>query len=176
MHHLVPVISQHRFCAKWFHRLHQARSKPQEKKPKAIMFWRASELWQWPQSVTLMILMTIRREGLECEWGAIQLLQYPSADCCLRQKDPAVLYFSVVTGTLRRGGGGKWEFIKFLITISPKNYCWRISNEPFLRKSWLLLLPLNKCELSHSYTGIVLNFKKILKEKKFISAQRQSSD
>lgn len=112
MHHLLPVISQHRSCAKWFHRLYQARSKPQEKKPKAILLWRAVELWQWSQLVTLMILMTIRREGLECEWAAIQLLQYPSADWCLRQKDPAVLCFSVVTedwGEVGAGNGNVWK-------------------------------------------------------------------
>lgn len=54
-------------------------------------------------SVTLMILMTIRREGWECEWGAIQLLQYPWADCCLGPKDPAVLCLSVQAGGLVGG-------------------------------------------------------------------------
>jgi hypothetical protein len=63
-----------------------------------------------------MILMTIKREGLQCEWGAIQLLQYPSADCCLRRKDPAVLYFSVQAGRLDGDGGEKGKFIKFKLT------------------------------------------------------------
>lgn len=36
------------------------------------------------------------------------------------RRTSAVLYFSVVTGTLRRGGGGKWEFIKILIKVSHK--------------------------------------------------------
>lgn len=74
MHHLVPVIGQQRACAKWLHRLHQARSSPQEEKPRQYCSKGAVELWLWSQKVTLMIPMTIRREGLECEWGAIQLL------------------------------------------------------------------------------------------------------
>lgn len=92
MHHLVPVIGQQRSCAKWLQQTAPGKKLAPGGKAKAILLRRAVELWLWSQLVTLMIPRTIRREGLECEWGAIQLLQYPGADCCLGQKDPAVLF------------------------------------------------------------------------------------
>ena len=46
----------------------------------------------------------------------------------------------------------------------------------FKKWNWLLLLVLINVSYPAHITGIVLNFKRILEEKRFIAVQRKSSD
>lgn len=103
--------------------------------------------------------MTIKREGLECEWGAIQLLQYPSADSCPRQRP--LLSFVCSSYWKVRGSGG-WEKGIYKIHNS-ENFKWRIvvaeEVKVTMKKKETELAAaagFNKCEISYNM-GIVLS-------------------